>query len=66
MSRGTSTECDVVSVMSLRRPGGGACSYGQFGLPSLKLALTALRLLANIRVSLECYKREVLGLRKGA
>jgi hypothetical protein len=56
-SRGTSTGCDVVSVTSPGRPSGSACSYGQVNSSSPKLAFAALRLLADISVRLECYKR---------
>jgi hypothetical protein len=70
MPRGTSTECDVVSVMSsvmsMSGPSGRGCRYGQLSLPSLKLAFAARGLLADVSVSLECYKTEVLGVRKGA
>jgi hypothetical protein len=68
MPRGTSTERDVVSVMSsvmsMSGPRGGDCRYGQVSLPSLKLTFAARGLLADISVSFECYKTEVLGVRR--
>jgi hypothetical protein len=70
MSQRTSTECDVVIVMSRVVSMSGPCgrNYGweQVSLPSLKLAFAARGFLADVSVSLECYQTEVLSVRRGA
>jgi hypothetical protein len=65
MSRRTSTECDVVIVMSKSGPCGRSYGWGQVSLPSLKLAFAARGFLADVSVSLECYQTEVLSVRRG-
>jgi hypothetical protein len=56
MSRRTSTECDVVIVMSMSGPCGRNYGWGQVSLPSLKLVFAAWDFLADVSVSLECYQ----------
>jgi hypothetical protein len=67
MSRRTSTECDVVIVMSSVMSMSGPCGrrWGQISLPSLKLTFAARGFLADVSVSLECYQMEVLSVRRG-
>ena len=68
MSRRTSTECDVVSMMSsevsMNRPCGRNYGWRQVNLPSLKLAVAARALLTDVSVRLECYQTEMLSVRK--
>ena len=67
MSRRTSTECDVVivmsSVMSMSGPCGRNYGWGQVSLPSLKIAFATRGFLADVSVSLECYQTELLSVR---
>jgi len=53
-------------VMSVSSASRSDCGWEQVSLPSLKLAFAAQRLLADVSVSLECYRTEVLSVRKGA
>src|SRR6267154_1460049 len=66
MSRRTSTECDIIIVMSMSGPCGRNYRRGQVSLPSLKLAFAARGFLADVSVSFECYQTVVLSVRRGA